>query len=200
MPANFTPLVLASASRYRRELLTPFAPDLKQEAADVDESPQAGEAPAGLAARLASAKAEAVAARHTDAIVIGSDQVAALGDIALGKPGNHQSAASQLAACSGESVCFYTAVAVIHQDAGFSELHTDITVVSFRELSSAEIDHYLRIDEPWDCAGSFRAEGLGAVLFDAMETHDPSAIIGLPMIWLLGALRRAGFDPIGTPG
>jgi septum formation protein len=162
--------------------------------ADIDEQPREGETPARLAARLAAEKAEKLAAQHPGAIVVGSDQVAALGDSALGKPGTPERAAEQLAACAGREVVFYTAVAVIRTDPGFREQHTDITRVQFRNLTAPEINAYLTADQPWDCAGSFRSEGLGAVLFESIHNRDPAAIIGLPLIWLAGSLRRAGLQ------
>jgi septum formation protein len=160
--------------------------------ADIDEQRRDGEPPARLAARLAVEKAAKLAARHPAAVVIGSDQVAAVDDEVLGKPGTPERAARQLAACAGREVVFYTGVTVICAAAGFSEEHTDTTRVQFRDLSSAEIAAYLAADQPWDCAGSFRAEGLGAVLFEHIDNRDPTAIIGLPLIWLAGSLRRAG--------
>ena len=162
----------------------------------VDETPLAQEPPAKLALRLAREKASAVAADYPDAVIIGSDQVAAVDEERLGKPGNHKAAAAQLARCSGKSVKFYTAVCVCHRASGTGEMiektHVDLTTVHFHTLSSARIDSYLNKDQPWDCAGSFRSEGLGVTLFEAIETRDPSAIIGLPLIWLAGSLQRAG--------
>ncbi len=192
MPDSPNSLILASASPYRRELLERIVPKFEVRAADIDESRQADESPAQLAARLAAAKAAAVAATHPAALVIGSDQVAALGDQALGKPGDAATAARQLAACSGQQVIFHTAVSLTGPD--FAEHHVDITTVTFRSLDAGEIDSYLQRDKPWDCAGSFRSEGLGAVLFKSIESRDPNAIVGLPLIWLAGSLRRAGWQ------
>lgn len=187
-------LILASQSAYRRELLQRIAPDFAAIPAAVDETPQPGEAPPHLAARLAVAKAAAIAKQHPKALIIGSDQVAALGDRPLGKPGNAENAAAQLADCSGNTVNFYTAVSVVRLDDGFTASHTDITSVRFRDLSRHEIDAYLRLDEPWDCAGSFKSEAHGTLLFEAIENTDPSALIGLPLIWLAGCLRAAGIN------
>lgn len=185
-------LLLASASRYRRELLARLIPDPRWQASNVDECRQSDEAPARMALRLATAKATAVSHAHGSSVVIGSDQVACIGEQVLGKPGNHHNAAKQLADCSGQEVQFYTAVCVLRQQPGFSETHTNITTVRFRTLTAADIDSYLRRDQPWDCAGSFRSEGLGIALLESMHTTDPSALIGLPLIWLAGSLQRAG--------
>jgi len=187
-------IILASQSPYRRELLLRLLPEFAVQAAHADESRLPGEKPAQLATRLAQAKATAVAEQTPDALVIGSDQVAALGDRVLGKPGNHASAAAQLMSCSGRSVVFHTAVTVMCKDRQFAEKHTDVTTVQFRKLTESEIDAYLRIDEPWDCAGSFKAEAHGSLLFEAIENNDPTGLIGLPIIWLAGSLRRAGIQ------
>ena len=188
------PLILASQSPYRRELLARLAADFECRPAAVDETPAPGEKPAELALRLAISKAEVIATAAPDAIVIGSDQVAALGDEPLSKPGTHERAVAQLAACSGRQVVFHTAVAVLHKAADFRDTHTDITTVTFRPLSDADIESYLRLDEPYDCAGSFRAEAHGPLLFESLESRDPVAIIGLPLIWLAASLRRSGLD------
>jgi septum formation protein len=190
---NFRPeLILASGSPYRKELLQRLNYNFTSVSPDIDESLRSGESPGSLALRLARAKAAKVAQLHPAATVIGSDQVAALDEKILGKPGSHVTAAQQLAACSGKSVVFHTAVCVRQEDAQFEETHTDISTVHFRELSGKEIDAYLRADKPWDCAGSFKSEGLGAALFISIRNEDPAAIIGLPMIWLTNSLRRAG--------
>ncbi len=185
-------LILASGSPYRRELLARLGAEFAVIPADADERRQPDEPPAALAARLAHAKATAVAASRPDAVIIGSDQVAALGDRVLGKPGDRTNAAKQLAACSGATVTFYTAVCLLHPNGSGKAEHTDITRVQFRDLDAAEIDAYLTLDEPWDCAGSFRAEAHGVLLFHAIENQDPTALIGLPLIWLGNALRQTG--------
>jgi len=190
------PLILASQSAYRRELLSRLSGDFQTCPADIDETPLSGESPADLAVRLAAGKAAAVAEQHPEALIIGSDQVAALGDEPLGKPGTAEKAAAQLAACSGSAVVFYTAVSVICPARGFSAAHTDITTVRFRELTDTEIEAYLRLDEPWDCAGSFKSEAHGSLLFTAIENSDPTGLIGLPLIWLGNCLREAGLDPL----
>jgi septum formation protein len=192
MTEQSTSLILASASPYRRELLERIVATFDVAPSSVDESPAQDEQPDGLAQRLASAKAASIASANPDAVVIGSDQVASYAGNILGKPGNHANAAKQLLACSGRPVIFYTAVSVVCESHGFVEHHTDITTVNFRTLTATEIDRYLKHDQPWDCAGSFRAESLGVTLFESIDNKDPSAIIGLPLIWLAGSLRRAG--------
>lgn len=189
-------IILASGSIYRKELLSRILPEFETVTTDIDENPAPGEAPAALALRLAKAKARAVADIRPESLVIGSDQVAAAGTALLGKPGDHERAARQLAASSGKTVLFYTAAAVYCDATDFADTHIDITRVKFRELSPAAIDAYLNADRPWDCAGSFRSEGLGVVLLEAIENSDPTALIGLPMIWLADCLRRAGVLPI----
>lgn len=191
-------LILASTSRYRRELLERLRLPFAVESPGVEETAEPGEAPAALAARLALAKARAVAARHPGAVVIGSDQVAECRGEALGKPGTPGRAAEQLAAASGSTVVFHTAVAVLPAGGGAPQRHTDETRVRFRSLSGAEIARYVELDQPLDCAGSFRSEGLGVALFEAVETRDPTALIGLPLIWLAGALRAAGLPVLSA--
>jgi septum formation protein len=185
-------LILASQSAYRRELLSRLTSGFVAQAAAVDESRKIGENPADMSARLARSKAEAVSALQPDALVIGSDQVAALGDEVLGKPGNEINAAAQLAACSGQAVRFYTAVSVIFPAGNFSAHHTDISTVQFRQLTSPEIEAYLKLDQPFDCAGSFKSEAHGSLLFESLDNQDPTGIIGLPLIWLGSCLRKAG--------
>ena len=187
-------LVLASSSRYRRELLARLTAHFSCLAPDVDESPRSGEAPAALAARLTLLKATTVAPLRPDAVVIGSDQVAALGQRVLGKPGTAARAAAQLADCSGQTVVFHTAVAILAPGGTGSLSHVDCTEVDFRSLHEEEIDRYIALDRPLDCAGSFRAESLGISLFKAMRSNDPSAIQGLPLIWVSAALRELGWQ------
>jgi septum formation protein len=162
---------------------------------DVDETPEPGELPAALAARLALAKAKSI--RRADAIVIASDQVAALDGRLLGKPGNHDAALGQLEACQGREVVFHTAVCVSSDHGRTINEHVDLTRVRFRQRSRAELSRYLDRDQPFDCAGGFKAEALGIALFESIESHDPTALIGLPLIWLANALRTAGLDPLG---
>ena len=185
-------LVLGSTSRYRRELLTRFRLPFDIASPDVDETPQPGETPAALALRLALAKAHAVAAQHPQAIVIGSDQVADLHGQPLGKPLVHDKAVAQLRAMSGQSMLFHTAVAVVCQATGFAQADTAVVRTVFRTLSDAEIERYLRAEEPYDCAGSAKSEGLGITLLEAIESDDPTALIGLPLIRTARLLRAAG--------
>jgi septum formation protein len=158
----------------------------------VDESRELNEEPLTLASRLARLKAEAVAARRPQAVVIGSDQVAACGRQMLGKPGNEARCSEQLRAMSGQRVNFYTAVHVIDAK-GNRAAHVDITTVHFRPLSDDEIARYVKREQPFDCAGGFKVEGLGITLFERIDSQDPTSLIGLPLIWLAAALRRAGF-------
>lgn len=185
-------LVLASTSRYRAELLARFGVPFATEAPGVAESQAEGELPMDRALRLALEKAQAVAMRYPDALVIGSDQVAAADAGVLEKPGDAVRARAQLAQLSGSTARFYTACALICREAGLRLAHLDTTRVSVRSLSAAEIGRYVARDEPYDCAGGFKAESLGIALFESIETEDPTALIGLPLIWLAGALRSAG--------
>jgi len=184
-------LILASSSRYRRALLERLGLPFDCVAPAADETRLPGEPAAEMAARLARVKAEAVAARYPEAIVVGSDQVALRGTDVLGKPGTVERCREQLRASSGQEVVFLTAVHVIDGMAGRAESHVDRTVVKFRELSDAEIDRYIERDQPLDCAGGFKAESLGIALFDRIESIDPTGLTGLPLSWLCGALRRA---------
>ena len=190
------PLILASTSRYRRELLSRLRLPFEVLAPEVDEAALTGETPAALASRLALAKARAVAARRPEAVVIGSDQVADLDGEALGKPGNHARAVQQLRRMRGRKVLFHTALAVVRGDAGFERALSSTVVVSFRELDDAEIEHYLRAEQPYDCAGSAKCETLGIALLDAIESDDPTALVGLPLIRTCELLRQAGLDPL----
>jgi septum formation protein len=193
-------LILASTSRYRRELLERLRLPFAVEAPAVDETALAGEAPAHLAERLALAKATAVAARHSAAIVIGSDQVAELDAHAIGKPLTHERAVAQLRTMSGQQVVFHTAVAVVCLERGFSRSLMAAVTVRFRELGDAEIEHYLRAEQPYDCAGSAKSEGLGIALLASIDSDDPSALIGLPLIRTCALLREAGLDPLRAAG
>lgn len=183
-------LVLASTSPYRRELLGRLHRPFDVARPDVDETPLPGESPAALALRLAAAKAAAVTTTHPGAWVIGSDQVADFDGSALGKPGSRETAIAQLAAMSGRAVAFRTAVAVATDNKVTTAL--DTTLVRFRRLASEEIERYVDLEQPFDCAGSFKSEGLGISLFDAIETSDPTALIGLPLIATARLLREAG--------
>lgn len=190
---NTPRIVLASTSRYRAELLRRLVHEFEQATPDVDEPELPGEAPRARAMRLAVAKAEAVARDRRDALVIGSDQVAALGDSILHKPGNIENAHKQLRASSGNRVDFHTGLCVIDTRVGRPVSALDHTRVVFRELGDDEIDRYLAREHPLDCAGSFKSEGAGIALFDRIETRDPTALIGLPLIALARLLRQAGY-------
>ena len=185
-------LVLASTSRYRRELLERLRLPFDTRAPGVDESPLPGETPRQLALRLAVAKAEAVAVREPDAWVIGSDQVAELDGAAMGKPGSRDAAIAQLTAMSGREVVFRTALSLAHGD-GRRFDDEDVTTVRFRRLDAGEIARYIDAEAPLDSAGSFKSEGLGIALFDAIESRDPTALVGLPLIATTRLLRKAGF-------
>ncbi len=185
-------LILASTSRYRHELLSRLRLPFEVVAPQVDETPHAGEAPRDLALRLALAKAQAVAAQHPHAMVIGSDQVADLQGQPLGKPGDHARATEQLRRMRGQAVVFQTAVSVVCQHAGFAQTDLAAVRVQFRQLSDDEIERYLLAEQPYDCAGSAKSEGLGISLLDAIDSDDPTALIGLPLIRTCRMLRAAG--------
>ena len=186
-------IVLGSTSRYRAGLLRRIIDDFDQVAPDTDETPLPDETPPGRAARLAEAKARAAAANLHDALVIGSDQVAALGNVVLHKPGRIEIAREQLRASSGKNVDFFTGLCVFDTRTGQTRSALDHTRVVFRELTDAEIDRYLERERPLDCAGSFKSEAAGITLFDRIESSDPTALIGLPLIALARLLREAGF-------
>ncbi len=186
------PLVLGSTSRYRRELLSRLGLPFEVAAPQVDETPGPGEAPRALALRLALAKAREVAARHPQALVIGSDQVADLAGEPLGKPGTHERAVAQLRRMSGQTVVFQTALAVVCQAAGFEQSDLAAVEVRFRDLDDGEIERYLRAEQPYDCAGSAKSEGLGIALLEAIHSDDPTALVGLPLIRTARLLRAAG--------
>jgi septum formation protein len=196
MPEAAREIVLASTSRYRRELLARILPAVRCVAPDIDESALPGESPEAQVLRLARAKAARVAALCPDALVIGSDQLAAAGSGRLGKPGNAEAARAQLAALSGTGVRFLTAVAVLDARTGRVLDATDVTEVRFRRLDPAEIERYLAREQPFDCAGSFKSEGLGIVLFERIRSEDPTALIGLPLIALCRLLRELGVEPL----
>ncbi len=187
------PLILASTSRYRRSLLERLGLPFEVARPGVDEAPIAGEAPRDRAVRLSLAKARAVAEEHPGAVVIGSDQVAALGTRVLDKPGDEATCRAQLAALSGNAAHFFTGCAVVGIEVPLSLEHLDVTTVQFRSLSPAEIERYVAREKPLDCAGGFKVEALGITLFERIENSDPTALIGLPLVWLAGALRRAGY-------
>jgi septum formation protein len=192
-------LVLASTSRYRRELLARLRLPFDVEPPAIDEAARNGETPAQTAVRLALAKAVAVAARDPEAVVVGSDQVAELDGRGIGKPGNHARATAQLRAMRGRTVVFQTAVAVACASTGFAEVELVPVAVRMRNLTDAEIECYLRAETPYDCAGSAKIETLGIALVESVGADDPTALIGLPLIRTCELLRRAGIDPLADP-
>jgi septum formation protein len=184
-------LVLASTSPYRRQLLERLGLAFECVAPGCDEARLPGEDPARMAQRLARTKAETVAARHPGRVVIGSDQVAVRGQEILGKPGSVERCTEQLLRSSGHEVTFLTAVHVLDGAHERAEAHLDRTVVTFRRLDAVEVARYIAADAPLDCAGGFKAESLGIALFERIDSTDPTALTGLPLIWVCGALRRA---------
>ncbi len=192
MESSSANLILASTSKYRKLLLQRLATPFSCQSPEIDESAVPGESPDELVERLAFQKARCIATRERNAIVIGSDQVAVHNQRIIGKPGSHQEAVTQLASFSGQVVKFLTAVSVQCVANNFSDHHTDHTSVYFRLLSGVEIEHYLQREQPYDCAGSFKSEAQGIVLFDRINSNDPTALIGLPLIRTAHMLRSAG--------
>jgi len=192
------PLILASTSQYRKMLLARLRLPFETRSPNVDETARPGEAPRDLALRLASAKARAVARDFTDALVIGSDQVAHCEGQVMGKPGNYERATQQLRAMRGKTTLFDTALCLIDAKSGREQLLLVPTKVRLRDLSDAEIDAYLRAEEPYDCAGSAKSEGLGIALMEAIEGDDPNALVGLPLIALVTMLRAEGVQLPGA--
>ena len=186
-------IFLASSSPYRRNLLNRFLDQFEVVTPGVDESNREGLEPEELAGHLARKKAEAVAINARDGLVIGADQLAVLDNTVLGKPGDHARAIEQLLAASGKSVTFLTAVCILDPVGRARYEHTDRTIVRFREFDRRLAESYLRYDEPYDCAGSFKLEGAGFVLFESVRTDDPTALIGLPMIWVADRLLQLGY-------
>jgi septum formation protein len=187
-------VILASTSRYRRELLARLRLPFDVQAPEVDETPLPDEAPRALAERLALEKANAVARRFPQAVVIGSDQVADLAGEPLGKPGDHARATAQLRRMRGQTLVFQTAVAVVCHASGFAARDLAPVRVVFRDLEDAAIEHYLRAEQPYDCAGSAKSEGLGIALLEAIDSDDPTALVGLPLIRTARMLRAAGVE------
>ena len=198
MPPHTRALILGSTSRYRHELLSRLRVPFDVVSPAVDETPLQGEAPVDLAKRLALAKAHAVAKLHPEAVVIGSDQVADLHGEPLGKPGNHPRAVEQLQRMRGQTVIFQTAVAIVCQATGFERIEVAPVRVQFRDLSDSEIEAYLQAEQPYDCAGSAKSEGLGIALLEAIDNDDPTALIGLPLIRTCKMLREAGISVFST--
>jgi septum formation protein len=186
------PLILGSTSPYRRELLERLRLPFQVVRPEVDETPHVGEQPMALAQRLAMEKAMAVARLHPQALVIGADQVADLAGEPLGKPGTHERAVAQLQRMRGQAVVFQTAVAVVCMDSGFAQSALAQVKVQFRQLSDAAIETYLSAEQPYDCAGSAKSEGLGIALLESIDNQDPSALVGLPLIHTCRLLRAAG--------
>ncbi|MBC7703105.1 MAG: septum formation inhibitor Maf [Rhodoferax sp.] len=186
------PLILGSTSIYRRELLSRLRIPFEVVAPEADETPNPHEEPAQLACRLAMVKARAVAIRFPQSVVIGSDQVADLDGEAIGKPGVHEAAVAQLQRMRGKRVVFQTAVAVVCEETGFAQVELALVKVFFRTLADAEIEAYLRAEQPYDCAGSAKSEGLGIALLDSIDSDDPTALVGLPLIRTCRLLRAAG--------
>ncbi|MEY2947208.1 MAG: Maf-like protein YceF [Pseudomonadota bacterium] len=191
-PASSRTLILGSSSRYRKELLSRLNIPFEVAAPEVDETPRLNETPRDLALRLALAKARAVASKYPEAVVIGSDQVADLEGQALGKPGNHANAVKQLQRMRGKTVIFQTALSVICLATGFEQTDLATVKVRFRDLTDAEIESYLQAEEPYDCAGSAKSEGLGIALLAAIDNDDPTALVGLPLIRTCHMLSAAG--------
>ena len=204
MTSTSTPvrLILASSSAYRRELLSRLGLPFEAIAPDIDETPLPGESPQATALRLAAAKARAVAAAHPGALVIGSDQVATLDELQIGKPGDHARALAQLQLMRGREVVFHTALCLwdgrAADPAQAAQVENVQVQVRFRDLPDAELDAYLHIEQPYDCAGSAKNEGLGIALLESIVSTDPTALTGLPLIALTGMLRRAGVRFFGT--
>ena len=192
------PLILASSSRYRRELLGRLHWPFECDVPDIDETPLADEAPADTARRLAQAKATAVARKHRDGLVIGSDQVADCDGMAISKPGGHAGAVAMLTRLSGRTVMFHTAVALLNVKTGRMQSEVVGVASTFRQLTAGEIESYLVREQPYDCAGAVKSEALGIVLFERIESDDPTALIGLPLIALSRMLRADGIDVLAA--
>ena len=187
-------IVLASSSTYRKKLLEPLLPSLTCVAPNIDESVQKGESAENYVSRLAQEKAKAVASQQSNALVIGSDQCAVLKGNIISKPGNHENAIAQLKASSGKTVTFYTGLCVINTKSNSQHVSCETYQVTFRKLSEKQIIAYLDKDQPYDCAGSFKAESLGVTLFEKMQGDDYNTLIGLPLIKLTSMLQAEGFD------
>ena len=185
-------IILASSSPFRKELLSRLHLDFECHSPDIDESQFAGESATDYVCRLAEQKALAISSMYSDAVVIGSDQCALRDGVILGKPGNHSNALKQLKAAQGKVVVFHTGLCVLYPDTGFRDVDEVLFRVKFRHLSDEQLSHYLKVEQPYQCAGSFKSEGYGSCLFSAMEGGDPSALIGLPLIRLVNMLESAG--------
>jgi len=191
-------IILASTSPYRKKLLQRLQIPFRCLAPDADETPLPNELPAALAERLAAAKAQSLSATYPDALIIGSDQVASIDGHIMGKPGTHAAAAAQLRASSGREVRFHTALALCCARRNLDWFHVELYSAHFRSLSDESIENYLRAEQPYDCAGSFKCEGLGIALFTRLQGNDPTSLQGLPLIALTDLLARAGLDILGS--
>lgn len=185
-------LILGSSSPFRRELLDRLGLDYECDSPEIDESRLDGESAEALVVRLAEAKARAVVERHANALIIGSDQVAVLGEQILGKPGSHDKAVEQLKQASAQFVTFHTGLCLYDSRNDTSQIVHVPFAVQFRKLTDSQIEHYLQREQPYNCAGSFKSEGLGIALFERMQGEDPNALIGLPLIRLVSMLETAG--------
>ncbi|WP_370462549.1 nucleoside triphosphate pyrophosphatase [Pseudomaricurvus sp. HS19] len=191
-------IILASSSKYKRQLIEKLGISIVCTSPDIDESPRDGETPVALAERLSIAKARALAATHPDHLIIGSDQVAHVEGQLLGKPGNHRQATAQLLACRGKTVEFLTGLCLLNSLTGDYQYHCSPIQVRFRPLTEGQIENYLQREQPYDCAGSFRSEGLGIALFESIHGDDPNALIGLPLIELTRMLFSQGIDVLAV--
>lgn len=187
-------LLLASSSPFRRQLLDKLGLDFIHQSPDIDESRQPGETPETLVQRLAEQKARALADQHPNTLIIGSDQVAVLGDQVLGKPGSRDKAIAQLSAASGQRVTFLTGLCLLNTASGQAQVTCEPFHVQFRQLETGQIERYVDAEQPLNCAGSFKSEGLGIVLFEALEGRDPNSLIGLPLIQLTDFLAAEGIQ------
>lgn len=191
-----TRIILASSSPFRKQLLDRLHLDFECISPEIDETNAAGENAASYVCRLAEAKAATLANQYPDAVIIGSDQCALLDEKILGKPGTHENALTQLRAAQGKTVVFHTGVCVMQQSSGFTEVEDVLFEVEFRRLRDQQLEHYLRVEQPYQCAGSFKAEGYGSCLFSRMHGEDPSALIGLPLLKLIRMLENAGVEVV----
>lgn len=189
-------LVLASTSPFRKSVLEKLGLPFDCHAPEVDEAPQPRETPAQLVERLSIAKAQAIAAHLQQGLVIGSDQVAVIDDEILGKPGNHENAVAQLERASGKTVTFLTGLALVNAESGAIQAEVVPFKVVFRQLTQPQIVNYLNAEQPYNCAGSFKSEGLGIALFERLEGDDPNTLIGLPLIRLIRMLEKEGMTVI----
>ncbi|MGK0440414.1 MAG: MAF protein [Pseudohongiellaceae bacterium] len=189
-----TPIILASSSKYRHQLLSRLGLDFDSQSSDIDETPLPLENPENLVLRLAQQKAEEIAKTNPSHLIIASDQAASLNGTILGKPGSHQNAVAQLESCSGQKVTFYTSICLLNTKTGHKHVDAEAYHVYFRDLSYPQIERYVCAEQPYDCAGSFKMENLGICLFKKMEGSDPNSLIGLPLIKLIDMLSIEGVN------